>query len=105
MQKFIERLKKVDKGTLIRSASLIVTLLNLVAMGITEICGAHSTAYVVVSIIAAAVSALIAGWQDNNWSDFAILMGKVWNAKKDGKITTEEVEDMLNKEEKHDNDD
>ena len=100
MKKFIELIKKVDKGTLIRTIALIVTALNDVAVVIASICGAHSTAYIVISIVATVGAALVAGWENNDWTDAARLGTAVLDALEDGKITTEEVEKLLNKETK-----
>lgn len=95
MQKIIEKLKSVDKGTIIRTAALIVSILNNVAAVIATVAGADCAAYLIISTVATVASALIAGWENNDWTDFAIVMGKVWKAVKSGKVEQEKVEKLL----------
>ena len=98
MKNIIEKLKQVDKGTIIRSAALVVSILNNIAAVIATACGANTIAYLVIASVATVVSALIAGWENNDWTEAARLGTGVLDALQDGKITKDEVEALLNGE-------
>lgn len=98
MKNIIEKLKQVDKGTIIRTAALVVSILNNIAAVIATACGANTIAYLVIASIATVVSALIAGWENNDWTEAARLGTGVLDALQDGKITKDEVEALLNGE-------
>ena len=100
MKNIIEKLKQVDKGTIIRTAALVVSILNNIAAVIATACGANTIAYLVIASIATVVSALIAGWENNDWTEAARLGTGVLDALQDGKITKDEVEALLNGEQK-----
>lgn len=97
MKKIIEKLKSVDKGTIIRSATLILAIINQVIAVIGATSFASATWYQIVSIIATVVTSIISAWENNDWTYFARLGTDVLDALEDGKITKEEVTEMLEK--------
>ena len=99
MKKLFLKLKEVDKGTLIRSISLVVAIINQVVAVIGASSFANAPWYQVVSIIATVLTAVWAAWENNDWTFFAQLGTKVLDALEDGKITKEEVEGLFKKEE------
>lgn len=99
MKKLIEKLKAVDKGTLIRSISLVVAILNQVVAVIGASSFANAVWYQILSIVATVVTSVWAAWENNDWTFFARLGTKVLNALEDGKITKEEVEGLFRKDE------
>ena len=100
MKKILKKLKSVDKGTIIRSAALVLAIINQVIAVIGATSFASATWYQIVSIIATVLTALISAWENNDWTYFAKLGTKVLDALEDGKLTKEEVIEMLEKSDK-----
>ena len=100
MKKILKKLKSVDKGTIIRSAALVLAIINQVIAVIGATSFASATWYQIVSIIATVFTALISAWENNDWTYFAKLGTKVLDALEDGKLTKEEVIEMLEKSDK-----
>ena len=100
MKKILKKLKSVDKGTIIRSAALVLAIINQVIAVIGATSFASATWYQIVSIIATVLTALINAWENNDWTYFARLGTKVLDALEDGKLTKEEVLEMLEKSDK-----
>lgn len=99
MKKFIETLKRVDKGTIIRTVTLILAIANQVVAIIGASTFADATWYQVLSIVVTAITALISAWENNDWTYFASLGTGVLDALEDGKITADEVLELLDKNE------
>lgn len=95
MKKIIEKLKSIDKGTLIRTAALAATLLNDLAVVIVTITGAGHPAYIIISFLASVAAALVAGWKNNDWTDAAQIGTKLMRFIKGGKYTTEEAAKLI----------
>ena len=100
MKKILEKLKGVDKGTIIRSAVLVLAIINQVIAVLGATSFASAMWYQIVSIIATIAAALISAWENNDWTYFAKLGTKVLDALEDGKLTKEEVIEMLEKSDK-----
>lgn len=99
MKKLLAKLKSVDKGTIIRTASLILALANQAVAVIGASTFANAIWYQVISIIVTLFTAIISAWENNDWTYFASLGTGVLNALEDGKITVEEVKELLEKDE------
>lgn len=97
MKKIIEKLKTVDKGTWIRTITLILALANqfIAVVGATSFASAEW--YQIASIVITVATALFAGWKNNDWTHFAQLGTGVLRALKDGRITEDEVKALLEK--------
>lgn len=92
-------MKKVKTGTIVRTVALIVVLINqILAIFGKGLPFAEDAVYQVVSVILTAGVSLVTAWKNNDYTSFAILSGKVLSALKDGKLTKEEVEDLLAEE-------
>jgi SPP1 family holin len=94
MKKIIERIKNIDKGTSIRTLVLIVTIINQVVAFISE----SSGWYLGLSLIALIISSVVSWWQNNDITPAAQLATKILNAMQDGKISAEEVKELLDKQ-------
>ncbi len=94
MKKLLDRIKSLDKGTMIRTLVLIVTIINQVVAFISQ----SSRWYLGLSITALVVSAVIAWWENNDITPAAQLATKILNAMQDGKISAEEVKELLDKQ-------
>ena len=100
MKKILEKLKGVDKGTIIRSAALVLAIINQVIAVLGATSFASALWYQIVSIIATIATALISAWENNDWTYFAKLGTKVLDALEDGKLTKAEVIELLKKRDK-----
>lgn len=94
MKKLLDRIKSLDKGTIIRTLVLIVTIINQVVAFISQ----SSGWYLGLSITALVISAVIAWWNNNDITPAAQLATKILNAMQDGKISAEEVKELLDKQ-------
>ena len=94
MKKLLNRIKSLDKGTMIRTLVLIVTIINQVVAFISQ----SSGWYLGLSITALVISAVIAWWENNDITPAAQLATKMLNAMQDGKISAEEVKELLDKQ-------
>ena len=101
MKKFFEKIKaklaSVDKGTIIRTATLILAIVNQVIAVIGASSFASAAWYQILSIVATIVAALVSAWENNDWTYFAKLGTGVLDALEDGKITVDEVQELLDK--------
>ena len=95
MGKFIQKVKNLDKGTVIRTAVLVAAIVNQVIAVIGATSFADATWYQILSISATVITAVIAAWENNDFTYFARLGTKVLDALKDGKITPEEVKNLF----------
>ncbi len=102
--KLFEKFKSVDKGTVIRTIALIIAIANQVVAFIGRTSFASALWYQITSLVITGVTALWTAWQNNDWTFFARLGTGVLNALEDGKITVEEVQELLDKENKTDKD-
>lgn len=98
-KKIIEKIKGVDKGTIIRSAALVLAIANQIIAIIGASTFADALWYQIASIVVTVAIALLNAWENNDWTYFARLGTGVLNALEDGKITVEEVKALLEKSE------
>ena len=95
--KLIEKIKTVDKGTIIRTVTLILALANQFVAVIGATTFANAVWYQVVSFAVTIATALFAAWKNNDFTYFAKLGTGVLRALQDGKITEDEVKELLKK--------
>ena len=88
---------KIDKGTIIRTVTLILALLNQFIAVIGASSFANAVWYQVLSILATVATAVFTAWKNNDFTYFAQLGSGVLHALKDGKITEDEVKELLEK--------
>lgn len=88
---------KIDKGTIIRTVTLILALANQFIAVIGASTFANAVWYQVVSLAVTVATALFTAWKNNDFTYFAQLGSGVLHALKDGKITEDEVKELLNK--------
>lgn len=98
-KKIVEKIKAVDKGTIIRSAALVLAIANQIIAIIGASTFADALWYQITSIVVTVAIALLNAWENNDWTYFARLGTGVLNALEDGKITVEEVKALLEKSE------
>lgn len=89
----------IKPATIARIGALLVVLANqcLVMFGQDVLPFTENMAYQVVSLVAVIVVATVNAWYNNDISKLARLCGDVFDALSDGKITEEEIEEILSK--------
>ena len=97
MKKLVEKIKSLDKGTVIRSVMLVLALANQIIAVLGATSYASAPWYQISSIVVTAVTSLFTAWKNNDFTTFAKLGTGVLHALKDGKITPDEVTDLLEK--------
>lgn len=97
MKKIIEKIKTLDRGTIIRTITLILALANQAVAIIGATTFANAVWYQVFSIVVTIAIALFTGWKNNDFTHFAKLGTGVLRALQDGKITEDEVKELLEK--------
>lgn len=102
MKKIIEKLKQVDKIMLLRTILQIAAYVNqfIALLGYNTF--ASNAVYQWLSFgLTIAITALTY-WKNNNWSNFAILLGDIFKMFEDGKITMDEVKEFVDKHKEKD---
>ena len=89
-------MKKVDKGTIIRTITLVIAIANQIVAAIGSTSYASATWYQIFSVIVTTLSAAWSAWENNDYTYYARLGTAVLNALEDDKITPEEVEKIIN---------
>ena len=105
MKKFLQKIKNLDKGTVIRVAALVAAILNQIVAVVGATSFADALWYQILSISATVITASLAAWENNDFTYFAQLGTKVLDALQDGKITPEEVKKLFEKGNDTENDD
>ena len=97
MRKLIEKIKTLDKGTVIRTIVLVLALSNQIIAILGATSFANAAWYQIFSIVVTIATALFTAWKNNDWTYFAKLGTGVLRALQDGKITEDEVKELLEK--------
>lgn len=88
---------KIKTSTIIRLIALILTIANqifaVVANGSIDF--ASSNVYQIISIILTVLVGIACFWYNNDFTKTARLVGVLFDALKDGKISSAEVENLL----------
>lgn len=88
---------KIKVSTIARVGALVVALANqcLALFGQDLLPFTDNLVYQIISVVATIVIAIISAWKNNDITPVARTAGRVLDALKDGKITEEEVENLL----------
>jgi SPP1 family holin len=97
MKKIIDKLKTLDKGTIIRTALLICALANQVIAIIGMTSFASEPLYQTITVIITVLVSALTAWKNNDYTHLAQLAGKVLLALRDGTLDEEEVNEILKK--------
>lgn len=95
MKKLISKFKALDKGAKVRTIALIISVIN---QGIALLLPHNSSAYIWISFVLLIVNSAISYWQNNDWTEAAKLGTGILDALQDGKISAEEVKELLDKQ-------
>ena len=88
---------KIKVSTIARIGALLVALANqcLALFGQDLLPFTDNVVYQIITVVLTVVMALISAWKNNDITTLARTAGRVFDALKDGKITEEEVENLL----------
>lgn len=100
MKKIIQKIKSLDKGTIIRTIMIVLAYVNQIVALIGQTSFASSPVYQWITFGVTVVTTLIGYWYNNDWSNFAMLCTDIFEMLRDGKITSEEVEKFIKKHSK-----
>lgn len=100
MKAFFEKFKMRDKGTILRTIFLILSLINYVISMVGKKYLGSGSIYEYVSFGIFVLMVVISYWYNNNWTGFASIANDIFNRLADGKITEEEIIDFRNKHKK-----
>lgn len=90
---------KVKVSVIIRVVALVAVLVNQVlAIFGKDLPFTGDVVYQTISIILTVGVSFIAAWKNNDFTAFAKLSGKVLDSLRDGKITEDEVNELLKEE-------
>ena len=100
MKAFFEKFKMRDKGTILRTIFLILSLINYVISIVGKKYWGSGSIYEYVSFGIFVLMVIISYWYNNNWTGFASIADDIFNMLADGKITEEEIIEFRNKHKK-----
>ena len=100
MKAFFEKFKMRDKGTILRTIFLILSLINYVISMVGKKYWGSGSIYEYVSFGIFVLMVVISYWYNNNWTGFASIANDIFNRLADGKITEGEIIDFRNKHKK-----
>ena len=88
---------KIKVSTIVRIGALLIALANqcLALFGQDILPFTDNAVYQIITVVATVIVAIISAWKNNDITRLARTSGKVFDALKDGKITEEEVENLL----------
>lgn len=88
---------KVKSSTIARIVALLVALVNecLVLFGRSALPFTQNWAYQAVSLLIMIIIAAINCWNNQDISQIALLCGKIFDAFEDGKVSEEELEQII----------
>lgn len=88
---------KIKVSTIARIGALLVALANqcLALFGRNVLPFTDNAVYQIITVVLTIVVAVISAWKNNDITHVARTAGRVFDALKDGKITEEEVENLL----------
>ena len=100
MKAFFEKFKMRDKGTILRTIFLILSLINYVISMVGKKYWGSGSIYEYVSFGIFVLMVVISYWYNNNLTGFASIANDIFNRLADGKIAEEEIIDFRNKHKK-----
>jgi SPP1 family holin len=97
MKKLVDKIKSLDKGTVVRTLALVLAVGNQAVAAIGTTSFASSPVYQTISIALTIITAAAAAWKNNDFTYFAQLTTGLLRALNDGKLEESEVKELLDK--------
>lgn len=104
MKKLIDKIKSLDKGTIIRTALLGCAFINQIIALVGMTTYASSPVYQTITVVVTIVVSSLTAWKNNDFTHLAQLAGSVLKALKDGKLEEGEIQELLNKAKENEED-
>lgn len=95
MKIIIDRIKSLDKGTIIRISLLILSFINQIVAVIGVTTYASALWYQIFSVAFTLITSSICAWKNNDFTKLAQLSGDILKALKDKKLEEDEVKKLL----------
>lgn len=100
----IKKIKDFGTGTLVRTILFYLALINEVIAAVGRTSFASAVWYQWVSLIFVVVTAVFTWWYNQDFTSLARLAGKVLDDLQDGKLSKDEVEQLVEEEQLRIND-
>ncbi|MBR5285688.1 MAG: hypothetical protein IKU30_02210 [Clostridia bacterium] len=97
IEKIKEKFKKLDIGTVLRTVLFYLSLANEIVAIIGKTTYAQAEWYQWLSVSLLAVTAIIAWWYNNDYTEMATIARDIFDALKDGVIEKDEIKHILEK--------
>lgn len=103
MKKIWEKLKSLDKGTILRTVLQVLVYVNqfIALLGSTSF--AASPVYQWISFGVTLVITALSYWYNNDWTKFSQLARDIFDMMKDGNISDEEAKEFIENHKKENN--
>lgn len=95
MKKLIEKLKTLDKGTIVRTLLQILVYINQLVALLAQTPFTASPVYQWITFVVTLLITGITYWYNNDWTKFAQVSGSIFKMLKDGKITEDEIQEFI----------
>jgi len=95
MKKFIEKIKSLDKGTIVRTVLQILVYINQIVAIVGQSSFITSPVYQWITLILTLLITSITYWYNNDWTKLAKVSRDVFDMLKDGTITSDEIQAFI----------
>lgn len=97
MKKLINKIKSLDKGTIIRTIMQFAVYVNqfIAVLGLSSY--ADSKLYQWITFGLTLIVTIISYWYNNDWTNFSFVARDIFDMMKDGTIKPEEAEEFIAK--------
>lgn len=100
MKSFFEKFRMRDKGTILRTVFLILSIANYIISMVGKMYWGTGHIYEYVSLAIFVVMVIVSYWYNNNWTGFASMANDIFNMLADGKISETELLEFIKKHKK-----
>lgn len=100
MKNFINNIKTLNKGTILRTILQVLVYINQVIALIGQTGFASQTWYQWLSFGVTLFVTAVSYWYNNDWTNLAKATGEIFDMVKDGKITEDELNRFINSHKK-----
>jgi len=95
MKKFIQMIKTLDKGTIVRTLLQILVYINQVVAVVVQTTLTTDPIYQRITLILTILITGITYWYNNDWTNMAKVSSDFFDMLKDGEITEEEAKTFI----------
>lgn len=88
---------KIQKGTILRTAALVIAIINQIFAVLANTFVTEQLWYQIATLVVTIVTVLLNWWQNNDFTPAARLATEVLNAMEDGKLTQDEIKEIVEK--------